>query len=144
MEVEEGRGGEDRGEGAYVVWGPAPEDLKRRSSVFSFPPFFTFTSRSLLIFYLPPPYLWSALSSSPRSRTGRSVSGASRALPRGPQMGCQVQGLDRKGTKDPQKTHQKGWDLGKMCLIAVLLKGTACMECVPRVTARRFPAITQA
>ena len=54
MEVEEGRGGEDRGEGAYVVWGPAPEDLKRRSSVFSFPPFFTFTSRSLLIFYLPP------------------------------------------------------------------------------------------
>lgn len=35
----------------------------------------------------------------------------------------------------PKKTHQKGWDLGKMCLIALLLKGTARMECVPRVTA---------
>lgn len=50
MEVEEGRGRQDRGEKPTLCGGPAPEDLKRRSSVFSFPPFFTFTSHSLLIF----------------------------------------------------------------------------------------------
>lgn len=113
MEVEERRGWEDRGEGRRCVR-PGPEDQKRRSSVFSFPLFFTFTSRSLLIFSpLGPPFLWSALSSSPRSRTGRSVSSASRDLPRGPQMSCQVQGLDRREQKTLKKHIRKAGTLVK-------------------------------
>lgn len=110
----------DRG----LVWGPVrAEDLKRRISVFSFPPFFTFTFPCLLIIYPHP-------SSSAQSRTGQSVSIASRDLPWGSQMGCQA-GAGPQGTKELRKHTEKGQDPGKMCLIAPL-NSDACMECMPR------------
>lgn len=116
-----------------------PRDLKRRSSVFSLPPFFTFTSLFLSLYIVPPPrppalvpyYLPSALPSSPQSRTGRSVSGASRDLPRGPSDELpKYRVWIIRGTKDPQKTHhERSWTSVKMCLIGLLLTGAACTEC---------------
>lgn len=129
MEAEERRSMEDRREERP---GPAGSEA----------PLLCVLLPSILHFHLSlsphllPHYFCSALSSSPQSRTGRSVSGASRDLPRGPQMGCQVQGAGSKGEqKTPKKHSMKGLDHSKMCLIALLLTGAACTECVPRVTA---------
>lgn len=124
---------------------PASEDLKRRSSVFSFPPLFTFTSFSPHLLHH---YLGSALPSSPQYRTGRSVSGASRDLPRGPQMGCQVQGLDRSGNKRPpplkkkeKKNTMKGLDLGKNVFNSLPIDGCCIYGMCSRVSVRRFPGV---
>lgn len=110
-----------------------PEDLKSRSSVFSCPPFFTFTT--LALSSPPPPHFFGVFSSSPRPRTGRSVSAASRNLPSGPQMGCQVQGLDRMGTKEsppttPPKSTVERLRPQENAFNRPLSEGPACMECV--------------
>lgn len=45
-------------------------------------------------------------------------------------MSCQVQGLEGGRTKDPKTHITEAWNEVKMCLIAVLLKDVAFMECV--------------
>lgn len=126
MEVQEAKrqGGERRG--SALCEAQPPEDLKHRFLCVLLPSSLHFhLSLSLFIFSL----LSSRLLShhQPRSRTGGSVSAASRDLPSVSQMNCQVQGLDCRRTKDLQKhthTHR-----GKMCLIVLLLKGTMYGMC---------------
>lgn len=122
MEVQEAKrqGGERRG--SALCEAQPPEDLKHRFLCVLLPSSLHFhLSLSLFIFSL----LSSCLLShhQPRSRTGGSVSAASRDLPSVSQMNCQVQ-----ENKRPPKTHTHT-HRGKMCLIVLLLKGTMYGMC---------------
>lgn len=137
MKVEEGRGRVDRGEGLTSVWGPASEDLKHRSSVFFFPPFFTFAS--------PHPFpLSSALLSQHHRRPEQADLSAvhQEICPEALRWAAKYRGWT-VGNKRPPKTHGKYWELGKMCLMALPLKALHVWN-VPKVTTKSFPPITQA
>lgn len=87
------------------------EDLKHRSSVFSFPPFFTFTSVSLLFFTINSGLL-------PHHHPSPQQAGLSAVLheicPEALRWAAKYRGWIAVGTKDPpQKSTMKGLDLGK-------------------------------
>lgn len=92
-------------QGAEESEGLAPKDLKRRSSVFSFPPFFTFTSLSLHIF--------STITSgslfhhycSPEQADLSAV--RQEICPEALRWAAKYRGWIVTGTKDPPKKHDK-------------------------------------